>query len=178
MPALAATRRRVRRREHFEREIDGVSRGFGGVRDVLARHVRLARRVHARHVRLAAKVHELIALIEQRRDRGLPPVAALAEIERDPRGGVAKEVARNRPESLTGLRATNCRLARQRRRPCKTPRSSESSSANERIRTSDLRFRRTTLKSGTERSRFDGPRSMVRSAVRSCPATERPDRTE
>jgi hypothetical protein len=51
----------------------------------------------------------------------------------------------NQPESLTSFRATNRGPERQERSPCKGSRSAESCNAPERIRTSDLRFRRPTL---------------------------------
>ena len=53
----------------------------------------------------------------------------------------------NQPESLTSFRAANWRRPLLNRSPCKRTRSSELRSAPERIRTSDLRFRRTTLNS-------------------------------
>ena len=60
------------------------------------------------------------------------------------------ELARNSPESrrksLTGFRATNSHHVRRGRSPCNCARSSDLGSAPERIRTSDLRFRRPTTR--------------------------------
>jgi hypothetical protein len=50
----------------------------------------------------------------------------------------------NQPDSLTSFRVANSRHAHPDRSPCKCTRSSELCSAPERIRTSDLRFRRPT----------------------------------
>lgn len=59
--------------------------------------------------------------------------------------GAPRSAPENRPESLTSLRATNGRRARQERSSWKCTRSSESDNAPDRIRTCDLRFRRPTL---------------------------------
>jgi hypothetical protein len=72
---------------------------------------------------------------------------------------LAKNSPENRPDSLTSFRATNLRCVRQRRSPCKCTRSTESCSAPERIRTSDLRFRRPTLYPAELRAQ--GRRSML-----------------
>jgi hypothetical protein len=56
-----------------------------------------------------------------------------------------KSAPENRPESLTSFRTTNHGSEHPRRSPCKCSRSAETCSAPERIRTSDLRFRRPTL---------------------------------
>ena len=50
----------------------------------------------------------------------------------------------NRPDSPTSFRATNLATSRGKRTTCRYSRSAESCDAPERIRTSDLRFRRPT----------------------------------
>src|SRR5215207_2011090 len=67
-----------------------------------------------------------------------------------------KKSPENRPESLTSFRATNSHPERQRQRSCKCTRSAESGSAPERIRTSDLRFRRPTLYPAELRAQLGG----------------------
>src|SRR5437879_2368671 len=69
------------------------------------------------------------------------PVAAA----RQPVKGAPKSAPENRPESLTSFRATNRRLRQLGRSPSKCSQTAERRSAPERIRTSDLRFRRPTL---------------------------------
>ena len=77
--------------------------------------------------------------------------------------GASSELAKNspetRPESLTSFRATNPSVERGKQRPWKCPPSAESCNAPERIRTSDLRFRRPTLYPAELRAQ--GRRSMV-----------------
>jgi hypothetical protein len=60
--------------------------------------------------------------------------------------GCPKSAPENRSESLTSFRTTNHGSEHPRRSPCKCARSAETCSPPERIRTSDLRFRRSTLR--------------------------------
>src|SRR4051794_11915886 len=77
--------------------------------------------------------------------------------------GASSELAKNspetRPESLTRFRVTNPRSERGERSPWKCAPSAESCNAPERIRTSDLRFRRPTLYPAELRAQ--GRRSML-----------------
>jgi hypothetical protein len=88
---------------------------------------------------------------------------------------LAKNSPETQPESLTSFRATNHGPVRRMRTTWKCPRSAESCDAPERIRTSDLRFRRPRLKRRISRS--SGTRSgtacRYRTAQAACRATHR-----
>jgi hypothetical protein len=91
----------------------------------------------------ALSYHEMVCMSAA---HAMPSLRETFERERGSEQVRAPESApENRPESLMSFRAANWRRARPKETPCKCARSSEPGSAPDRIRTCDLRFRRSML---------------------------------
>jgi hypothetical protein len=128
--------------------LDSTRRAIGGLRDLA--HEKPAFKVALDKLRgeladvepgTSTSDGAVEAIQEPMRRRPTAPSSATVATRRE----LARNSPESRPESLTGFQATNSRHASQERGSCKCARSAEARSAPERIRTSDLRFRRTRL---------------------------------